>query len=79
MKIQRRVINKETGEEEGTYQLIKLDDEFYWSFTNFPESNIDAPILYLSRNRNKNKMINGFSGVLYFREEDLSEDTTTNS
>lgn len=78
MKIQRRVINKETGEEEGTYQLIKLDDEFYWSFTNWPESNIDAPTLYLSRNRNKNKMVNGLGGVLYFREEDF-ENSTTNS
>lgn len=78
MKIQRRVVNKETGEEEGTYQLVQLDGEFYWSFTNYPESNIDAPILYLSRNRNKNKMVNGLGGVLYFREEDF-ENSTTNS
>lgn len=78
MKIQRRVINKETGEEEGTYQLIKLDNEFYWSFTNYPESNIDAPTLYLSRNRNKNKTVNGLGVVLYFREEDF-ENSTTNS
>lgn len=76
MKIQRRVVNKETGEEEGTYQLVQLDGEFYWSFTNYPESNIDAPILYLSRNRNKsNTYSGGLGGVLYFREEDCENST----
>lgn len=78
MKIQRRVINKETGEEEGTYQLIRdiEDGVFCWVFINFPESNIDAPTLYLSRNRNKNQMLDRLGMVLYFKEEDLSEDTT---
>lgn len=76
MKIQRRVINKETDEEEGTYQLIKLDDEFYWAFTNCPESNVDWPTLRLSKDRNRNEIYSGgLGGVLYFREEDFENPT----
>jgi len=78
MKIQRRVVNKETGEEEGTYQLIQMEGGFYWAFTAYVYDNL-LPTLHLSKDRNTGEIYSGgLGGVLYFREEDFENSTTNN-
>lgn len=75
MEIVRQIVNKYSHYSD-TYKLIKIDDVFYWKLTQYAK----APTLHLDIDRNTNKELKFIFGrLLFFKEEDLSEDTTTNN